>query len=159
MILNARQEPQGLEPDAAPLGDFLPGGVRRHDAERGSKKLRNAILRLQAPPRRKRHYSPPRAAVERERMAIEVERIKRAAAEHFKLPIEKMTAWRGPQNEVEKRQIAMFLAREVVGASYPEIGRCFGGKDHTTVLHACRVVPLNHELATEATELRKALAK
>ena len=39
---------------------------------------------------------------------------------------------------VYPRQIAMFLCRELTDASFPEIGRDFGGKDHTTIIHACK---------------------
>jgi chromosomal replication initiator protein len=41
---------------------------------------------------------------------------------------------------VHPRQIAMYLCRELTDASYPEIGRHFGGKDHTTIIHACRQI-------------------
>jgi chromosomal replication initiator protein len=48
-----------------------------------------------------------------------------------------MTAKRRSQNVVYPRHVAMFLARELTGLSFPEIGEHFGGRDHTTVLHAC----------------------
>jgi chromosomal replication initiator protein len=41
---------------------------------------------------------------------------------------------------VHPRQIAMYLCRELTDASFPEIGRLFGGKDHTTIMHACRQI-------------------
>jgi chromosomal replication initiator protein len=55
---------------------------------------------------------------------------------------------------VHPRQIAMYLCRELTDASFPEIGRLFGGKDHTTIMHACRQIvkakesdnALNHTL-------------
>ncbi|MEK6527176.1 MAG: helix-turn-helix domain-containing protein, partial [Nitrospirota bacterium] len=41
---------------------------------------------------------------------------------------------------VHPRQIAMYLCRELTDASFPEIGRHFGGKDHTTIIHACKQI-------------------
>ena len=41
---------------------------------------------------------------------------------------------------VHPRQIAMYLSRELTDASFPEIGRHFGGKDHTTIIHACKQI-------------------
>jgi chromosomal replication initiator protein len=49
---------------------------------------------------------------------------------------------------VHPRQIAMYLCRELTDASYPEIGRQFGGKDHTTIIHACRQVAKAKETDT-----------
>jgi chromosomal replication initiation ATPase DnaA len=151
-------EPSGLAPDAEPIADFITDGNRKGDAVRGSKMLRNAILRLQRPPVRRLQYRAPlRNFVQRERDAGQIERIKRAVAEHFGLPLESLSAWRGRQPTVEKRQIAMFLAREIVRCSYPDIGRAFGGKDHSTVIHACQVVKSSPELLAEAEALKQVL--
>jgi hypothetical protein len=152
-------EPAGLAPDAEPIADFITDGNRKGDAVRGSKMLRNAILRLQRPPS---SPSPVPCAPAKLRTARarcrQIERIKRAVAEHFGLPLESLSAWRGRQPTVEKRQIAMFLAREIVRCSYPDIGRAFGGKDHSTVIHACQVVKSSPELLAEAEALKRVLA-
>lgn len=60
------------------------------------------------------------------------------------------------------RQVAMFLIHELLKMSYPQIGRCFGGKDHTTVLYGVRLIKERLEtdagLAIQVHTLRKALA-
>jgi hypothetical protein len=152
-------EPAGLAPDAEPIADFITDGNRKGDAVRGSKMLRNAILRLQRPPTRQfEYYAPPRNAEQRERDAEQIERIKRAIVKRYKMPAEGFIQRRGCQDTVEKRQIAMFLAREIVRCSYPDIGRAFGGKDHSTVIHACHVVKSSPELLAEAEALKRVLA-
>jgi chromosomal replication initiator protein len=68
---------------------------------------------------------------------ITVDLIQRKVAEYFEIRPSDMTAKRRSQNVVYPRHVAMFLARELTGLSFPEIGEHFGGRDHTTVLHAC----------------------
>ena len=63
--------------------------------------------------------------------------IQKVVAERFSLRIPDLIAKRRTKNIVLPRQVAMFLARELTGFSLPEIGEQFGGRDHTTVLHAC----------------------
>ena len=62
------------------------------------------------------------------------------AAEHFDVRLADMTSKRRPANIAFPRQIAMYLARELTKASLNEIGDAFGGRDHGTVLHACKLV-------------------
>ncbi len=64
--------------------------------------------------------------------------IQRAACQCFELSPEELLSASRTQRVVWPRQLAMYLARELTGESLPEIGRRFGGRDHTTVLHACR---------------------
>ncbi|TLY25626.1 MAG: chromosomal replication initiator protein DnaA, partial [Nitrospirae bacterium] len=52
---------------------------------------------------------------------------------------------------VYPRQIAMYLCRELTDASFPEIGRQFGGKDHTTIIHACKQITKAKEADTALT--------
>jgi chromosomal replication initiator protein len=66
--------------------------------------------------------------------------IQRAVAEHFGLRIEEMRAKRRTKGIAFPRQVAMYLARELTDASLPRIGEEFGGRDHTTVMHACERV-------------------
>jgi chromosomal replication initiation ATPase DnaA len=68
-----------------------------------------------------------------------------------------MTADRGPRQITEKRQIAMYLAREVIGASYPLIAACFD-KDHSTVIYGHDAVASNPRLKAAAAEVRARLA-
>lgn len=63
-------------------------------------------------------------------------------AEHFDLSITDMLSMRRTPQIVRPRQVAMYLAVDLTGRSLPEIGRYIGGKDHTTVLHAARKIPL-----------------
>ncbi len=68
---------------------------------------------------------------------ITVDLIQRKVAEYFEIRPSDMTAKRRSKNVVYPRHIAMYLCREMTGLSLPEIGDHFGGRDHTTVLHAC----------------------
>jgi len=71
---------------------------------------------------------------------ITVDLIQRRVAEYFEVRPSDMTAKRRSRNVVFPRHLAMYLSREMTGLSYPEIGEQFGGRDHTTVLHACEKV-------------------
>jgi chromosomal replication initiator protein len=77
---------------------------------------------------------------EEARHAVTIEQIQRKVAEHFDVRIADMTSKRRPANIAFPRQIAMYLARELTKASLNEIGDAFGGRDHGTVLHACKLV-------------------
>ena len=79
-----------------------------------------------------------RDIIQERKKVVSPEEILRAVAERFHMrPIE-LKAKRRTKAVVMPRQIAMYLCREIVGMSYPDIGKHFGGKDHTTVIHACR---------------------
>jgi chromosomal replication initiator protein len=67
-------------------------------------------------------------------------RIQQVVAAHFGLKTSALRSNRRVRSIVFPRQIAMFLCRELTDSSLPEIGRHFGGKDHTTVLHSCTKV-------------------
>jgi chromosomal replication initiator protein len=67
-----------------------------------------------------------------------IEDIQRKAAEFYKLDLRDFQSKQRTRRVARPRQIAMFLSRELTQRSLPEIGRRFGGRDHTTVLHACR---------------------
>ncbi|MDQ3313174.1 MAG: chromosomal replication initiator protein DnaA [Verrucomicrobiota bacterium] len=77
---------------------------------------------------------------EEARHAVTIEQIQRRVAEHYDVRIADMTSKRRPANIAFPRQIAMYLARELTKASLNEIGDAFGGRDHGTVLHACKLV-------------------
>ena len=64
-------------------------------------------------------------------------RIQELVAEHFSFSVPELTARTRRRDVVHARQIAMYLCRELLNSSYPSIARAFGGKDHSTVIHAC----------------------
>lgn len=71
---------------------------------------------------------------------IEVETVQKAVADHFKLRVSDLKSKKRQRALTLPRQIAMFLARKHTQASYPDIGEKFGGKDHTTVMHAVKKI-------------------
>jgi chromosomal replication initiator protein len=74
------------------------------------------------------------------RFSISIEVIQKRVAEHFDIRLADMTSKRRPENIAFPRQIAMFLSRQMTESSLSAIGEAFGGRDHGTVLHACRLV-------------------
>ena len=93
--------------------------------------------------------------------SITATRIQKTVAQHFGLEVGEMQS-KGRQRAVAfPRQVAMFLCRELTDASFPEIGRDFGGKDHTTVLHSytkiSRLEETDEEVARLLWQLRRAL--
>lgn len=85
---------------------------------------------------------------------ISVENIQKTVADFFNIKVADMYSKKRPANIARPRQIAMYLAKELTQKSLPEIGELFGGRDHTTVLHAVRKITAdraknpecNHEL-------------
>jgi len=85
---------------------------------------------------------------------ISVENIQKAVADFYSIKVADMYSKKRPANIARPRQIAMFMAKELTQKSLPEIGELFGGRDHTTVLHAVRKIgeershdgQLNHEI-------------
>jgi chromosomal replication initiator protein len=71
---------------------------------------------------------------------IGVENIQKTVADYFKLKVADMHSKKRPSSIARPRQIAMYLAKELTQKSLPEIGELFGGRDHTTVLHAVRKI-------------------
>src|SRR6266566_832556 len=74
------------------------------------------------------------------RHAISIEVIQKKVAEHFDIRLADMSSKRRPENIAFPRQIAMFLSRQMTEGSLSAIGEAFGGRDHGTVFHACRLV-------------------
>lgn len=74
------------------------------------------------------------------RYSVNIEVIQKKVAEHFDIRLADMTSKRRPENIAFPRQIAMFLSRQMTENSLNAIGEAFGGRDHGTVLHACRLV-------------------
>jgi chromosomal replication initiator protein len=74
------------------------------------------------------------------RYSVNIDCIQKKVAEHFDIRLADMTSKRRPENIAFPRQIAMFLSRQMTESSLNTIGEAFGGRDHGTVLHACRLV-------------------
>ncbi|MCK5918052.1 MAG: chromosomal replication initiator protein DnaA [Cocleimonas sp.] len=73
-------------------------------------------------------------------LLITVESIKKTVAQHYNIRVSDLNSPRRTRSIARPRQIAMSLAKKLTNHSYPEIGENFGGKDHTTVMHACKKV-------------------
>jgi chromosomal replication initiator protein len=69
---------------------------------------------------------------------VTIDNIQRTVAEHYKIKIADLLSKRRSRSIARPRQLAMMLSKELTSHSLPEIGDAFGGRDHTTVLHACR---------------------
>jgi chromosomal replication initiator protein len=74
------------------------------------------------------------------RQTITIDSIQKRVAEHYDIRLADMTSKRRPENIAFPRQVAMYLARQLTESSLSSIGDAFGGRDHGTVLHACRQV-------------------
>ncbi len=83
---------------------------------------------------------------------IGVENIQKTVADFYKIKIADMYSKKRPASIARPRQIAMYLAKELTQKSLPEIGELFGGRDHTTVLHAVRKIGAERQQLTELNQ-------
>ena len=83
---------------------------------------------------------------------ISVENIQKTVADYYKIKIADMYSKKRPASIARPRQIAMYLAKEMTQKSLPEIGELFGGRDHTTVLHAVRKIGGERQQMTELNQ-------
>ena len=83
---------------------------------------------------------------------ISVENIQKTVADFYKIKVADMYSRKRPANIARPRQIAMFLAKELTQKSLPEIGELFGGRDHTTVLHAVRKIAAERQTLSELNQ-------
>ena len=81
-----------------------------------------------------------RDSVEEEEKKINMDQIQRLVADYFNIRVSDLRSKSRTKSVAEPRQIAMYLIRTLTSHSYPEIGEYFGGRDHTTVLHACQKI-------------------
>lgn len=92
---------------------------------------------------------------------ITIDEIQRKVAEHYNLKLTDMHSARRARNVARPRQVAMYLAKALTSRSLPEIGRKFGGRDHTTVMHAVRKVEElmgdDAQIAQDVDVIRRAL--
>ena len=125
-----------------------------------------ARLNRPAPVRRKRvqpfyfigPYLIPERARTRDPMVAEIQA---KVAGYFQIPLLEMRSARRAREVVRPRQVAMYLAKRLTARSLPQIGIQFGGRDHTTVIHAVRQIEmlrgidddLNHDILTLEAEL------
>jgi len=93
------------------------------------------------------------------RFSINIEAIQKKVAEHFDIRLADMTSKRRPENIAFPRQIAMFLSRQMTESSLNTIGEAFGGRDHGTVLHACRLVKDRMEIDANVRQVVHYLEK
>ena len=85
---------------------------------------------------------------------IGIDYIQKTVADYYKIKVGEIFSKKGTRAIARPRQIAMWLSREVTSHSFPEIGDAFGGRDHTTVIHAVKTIDslrtkdneLNHDL-------------
>lgn len=83
---------------------------------------------------------------------VSIDNIQRTVAEYYKIKVADLLSKRRTRSVTRPRQMAMALAKELTNHSLPEIGDAFGGRDHTTVLHACRKI---EELKEEDSSIRE----
>lgn len=72
--------------------------------------------------------------------SITIENIQKTVADYYKIKVAEMYSQKRSRNIARPRQVAMALARDLTNSSFPEIGEAFGGRDHTTVMHACKKI-------------------
>ena len=83
---------------------------------------------------------------------VGIDNIQRVVGEYYKIKMNDMLSKRRSRSVARPRQVAMALAKALTNHSLPEIGEAFGGRDHTTVLHACRKIK---ELQEESADIRE----
>jgi chromosomal replication initiator protein len=92
---------------------------------------------------------------------VSIENIQKTVADYFKIKVSDMYSKKRFRSVARPRQVAMALAKELTQQSLPEIGEAFGGRDHTTVLHACRKTlelrETDQEFARDYTQLQQIL--
>jgi chromosomal replication initiator protein len=90
-------------------------------------------------------------------MKITIDTVKKAVSKYYGITIKDMDSAKRTKNLTYPRQVAMYLSKEMTENSLPKIGQAFGGKDHTTVLHACKKITeqlkTDDELKSEVEEL------
>lgn len=83
---------------------------------------------------------------------VTIEEIQKKVAEHFNIKIADMHSERRARNVARPRQVAMYLSKQLTSRSLPEIGRKFGGRDHTTVMHAVKKIEELQDVDTSFNE-------
>lgn len=92
--------------------------------------------------------------ISEEESIVNIDTIQKVVAEYFDIRVADMKSSRRPKSIAYPRQLAMYVARNLTRSSLPEIGEAFGGRDHSTVIHACRLI---EEKIANDFSLKKAL--
>jgi chromosomal replication initiator protein len=90
---------------------------------------------------------------------VTIENIQKTVAEYYKIRVADLLSKRRSRSIARPRQVAMALAKELTQHSLPDIGEAFGGRDHTTVLHACRKIATLRSTDTDITRDVNSLLK
>jgi chromosomal replication initiator protein len=147
-----------LEPDVA---FFIAERIRSNVRE-----LEGALKRVLA----NAHFTGRAVSIEQVRIALRdliaiqerqvgIDNIQRTVAEYYKIKIADLLSKRRNRAVARPRQVAMTLSKELTSHSLPEIGDAFGGRDHTTVLHACRKIAELRGSSTDVAEDYKNLVR
>ena len=83
---------------------------------------------------------------------VTIENIQKTVADYYKVKVSDILSKRRSRSIARPRQLAMALSKELTNRSLPEIGNAFGGRDHTTVLHACRKI---EQLREESHDIKE----
>lgn len=173
-MIPVHMEPKGLAKDAKPILAKQETTRAQNDATDGSWKLFAALMSAQGivVPERKKTDPKAEAAHIPERCPhcgapslpkMLVAHIQATVASYYNIPLASMTSAQRSYAYAHPRQIAMFLAAELTPKSLPDIGRRFGGRDHTTVIYAIRQVRSrianDPEIELDVTVLRERLAE
>ena len=149
--LQRRQRLSVRAPEAGPL--TLMPKPRTILFDKSGKRIVEFVPPPPPPPEPK--YPPPLPSDTMN--SISIGRIMFVVAQAYNTNIAGLKSHRRMANIVRPRQVAMYLAREMVGGSYPMIGRLFGGFDHTTVMHAVAKIPdqmqIDIQLAAKVQEI------
>lgn len=162
-ILRSKAEAENLEISSSTI-DYIAGQIDSNVRE-----LEGALLRVQAYATMKgEEISTSIAAdalkslvVNNKPKEITIEAVMDAVSEYYEVSVEKILGRSRVQHIVRPRQIAMYLSRELTDESFPNIGKEFGGKDHTTVLYAHEKIENeileNNQLKDQISEIKERL--
>jgi len=159
-ILMKKAETEGIELDAN-VAFFIGERIRSNVRE-----LEGALSRVMANAR----FTGSRITIDQVKRAlrdllaiqerqITVDNIQKVTAEYYNIKISDMLSKRRSRTVARPRQMAMYLAKELTNHSLPEIGESFGGRDHTTVLHACRRIAELKEQSADIGEDHRNLTR
>ena len=121
------------------IANHIKADVRKLEGALNRLVLQSSILRQRTITEEMAH-AVLRDMLDRDEPAITVERIQDLVSAHFKVPIHLLTSSKRSKEIAMARQVAMYLSRELTKHSFPDIGKQFGGKDHTTVLHGYKQI-------------------
>ncbi|MEK7825528.1 MAG: helix-turn-helix domain-containing protein, partial [Nitrospirota bacterium] len=81
-----------------------------------------------------------RDTIDEKKKVVSMEGIQQTVSNKYHIKVSDIKSKKRSKNLVFPRQISMYIGRKLTGLSFPEIGRHFGGKDHSTVIHACKQI-------------------